>query len=51
MSLPELLSQLTRPPSPRVERVTIALGDIWWPVPRPANRAYIWWPAYFRKLP
>jgi hypothetical protein len=44
----ELLSQLCRPSSPRVERVVISLSEVFWPVPRSANRAYRYFPEYFR---
>jgi hypothetical protein len=46
----ELLRMLCRPP-PRVERVTITLAQIFWPVPQSENRAVKYWPEFFRKLP
>ena len=42
---------LCRPNTPRVERVTITLGEIFWPVPRNRNLAYRHFPQWFRKLP
>ena len=45
----ELLMMLCRPP-PRVERVTIRLGSIFWPVSQSENRAVKYWPEFFRKL-
>ena len=51
MSLSELLSQLCRPPPGRADRMTVNLGEIFWPVQRAANRAVELWPEFFRKLP